>query len=768
MIDDAVRKKLLKLVEHHGRTRRSLIPLLQAIQDQYNYLSPEVLAYLPEITDITPTEISSVATFYHRFRLSPAGRHSIKVCIGTACHVKGAERVYEAFRKHLNITGDNDTDSRALFTVEKVACLGCCMLAPAVQIDDVVYGWVEPARVDGVVHDFLASRRTSSDSGRVKGEALSGEARVCLCSSCAASGASAVYDELRRCAADFDLPVKPMEVGCDGISYRSPMLRIKDRDGNIFNYACVTPDSVSAIMLHHFSPRSLFKKAAAGFNRLAAGLLGDDSGVWRHRVTGNRNVEDNAFLASQIRIATEHCGEIDPVNLDLYVSNHGFEGLNKALSLSADEVISEISKSGLRGRGGGGFPTGKKWRSVADATGDVKYLVCNADEGDPGAFMDRMLLESFPFRILEGMMIAAHAVGAEKAFIYVREEYPLAVKRIRKAVADCIKAGYKLQVEVVEGAGAFVCGEETALLAALDGRRGTPELRPPYPSECGYDGCPTLINNVETFAILPWIMRHGAEAFAGHGTTVSGGTKTFALAGKVLRGGLIEVPIGMSLRRIVEDIGGGVPEGRRLKAVQVGGPSGGCVPESHCDLPVDYESLSATGAIMGSGGMVVLDDSDCMVDIARYFLAFTALESCGKCTCCRVGTMKMLELLENICNGKGREGDIEKLEELAVLIKTGSICGLGRTAPNPVLSTLKFFRDEYEAHLKGKCPSGRCRELITYTITDKCIGCSQCARACGAGAIAFTPWKKHRIDQDKCEKCNACYDICPEHAVRIE
>ena len=524
MIDDAVRKKLLKLVEHHGRTRRSLIPLLQAIQDQYNYLSPEVLAYLPEITDITPTEISSVATFYHRFRLSPAGRHSIKVCIGTACHVKGAERVYEAFRKHLNITGDNDTDSRALFTVEKVACLGCCMLAPAVQIDDVVYGWVEPARVDGVVHDFLASRRTSSDSGRVKGEALSGEARVCLCSSCAASGASAVYDELRRFAADFDLPVKPMEVGCDGISYRSPMLRIKDRDGNIFNYACVTPDSVSAIMLHHFSPRSLFKKAAAGFNRLAAGLLGDDSGVWRHRVTGNRNVEDNAFLASQIRIATEHCGEIDPVNLDLYVSNHGFEGLNKALSLSADEVISEISKSGLRGRGGGGFPTGKKWRSVADATGDVKYLVCNADEGDPGAFMDRMLLESFPFRILEGMMIAAHAVGAEKAFIYVREEYPLAVKRIRKAVADCIKAGYKLQVEVVEGAGAFVCGEETALLAALDGRRGTPELRPPYPSECGYDGCPTLINNVETFAILPWIMRHGAEAFAGHGTTVSGGT----------------------------------------------------------------------------------------------------------------------------------------------------------------------------------------------------------------------------------------------------
>ena len=768
MTDDALRKNLTKLVEKHGRSRRSLIHLLQAVQDEYNYLSPEILTILPELTDVTPTEITSVATFYRRFRLRPAGRHSIRVCIGTACHVKGADRVYEAFRSHLKIKGDDDTDSRGLFTVEKVACLGCCMLAPAVQVDDVIYGWVEPARVDNVIHDFLASR---SDNEEVESEVQKvggGEARICLCSSCAASGADVVYEELRRCSGEFDLPVRPMEVGCDGISYRSPLLRIKDRAGQQFNYACVEPDSVNSILLHHFAPRSLIKKVAAGFNRIAANVLGDDHGVWRCRVTGERDAEDNSYLASQVRIATEHCGEIDPCNMDLYIKHNGFAGLKKALEMSPQAVIDEVTRSGLRGRGGGGYPTGKKWQTVADADGTQKYLICNADEGDPGAFMDRMLLESFPFRIIEGMMIAAHAVGAGKAFIYVREEYPLAVRRIRKAVEDCHKAGYGLQIEVAEGAGAFVCGEETALLAALDGRRGTPSFRPPFPSECGFDDCPTLINNVETFAVLPWIMRHEADTFAGHGTDLSKGTKTFALAGKIRRGGLIEIPIGMSLRQIVDEIGGGVPDHHSLKAVQVGGPSGGCVPQSHCDLPVDYEALAETGAIMGSGGMVVLDDSDCMVDIARYFLAFTALESCGKCTCCRVGTIKMLEILENLCHGKGKEGDIERLEELAELVKTGSICGLGRTAPNPVLSTLKFFREEYEAHLQGKCPAGKCRDLVTYTITDQCIGCSQCARACGAGAIAFTPWEKHVIDQEKCEKCNACVDICPEHAVKVE
>jgi NADH-quinone oxidoreductase subunit F len=768
MTPEALRKDLIELVAKHGRSRRSLIHLLQGIQDSHNYLSAEILSILPEITDVTPTEITSVATFYRRFRLHPAGRHTIRVCIGTACHVKGAERVYEAFRNHLHIPAGRDTDSQGMFTVEKVACLGCCMLAPAVQVDEIIYGWVEPARVDNVVHDFLASQHDHSEPDHGTPQAGSGDARICLCSSCTASGASAVYRELRRCAGEFELPVRPLEVGCDGISYRSPLLRIKDRTGKQFNYACVEPDSVNAILLHHFAPRSLFKKVSASFNRFATEILGDDCGVWRCRVIGKRDAEDNSYLASQVRIATEHCGQIDPCCMELYKKNNGFEGLEKAFKMSPQAVIDEITRAGLRGRGGGGYPTGKKWQTVADATGSRKYLVCNADEGDPGAFMDRMLLESFPFRIIEGMMIAAHAIGAEQAFIYVREEYPLAVKRIRKAVEDCHQTGYELKVEVVEGAGAFVCGEETALLAALDGRRGTPSFRPPFPSECGFDGCPTLINNVETFAVIPWIMRHDSDTFAEHGTDLSCGTKTFALAGKITRGGLIEIPIGMSLRRIINEIGGGVPNNRKLKAVQIGGPSGGCVPASHADLAVDYESLTETGAIMGSGGMVVLDDSDCMVDIARYFLAFTALESCGKCTCCRVGTIKMLEILEGLCRGEGKAGDIERLEDLAKLVKEGSICGLGRTAPNPVLSTLKFFREEYEAHLQGRCPAGKCRELITYTITDRCIGCSQCARACGAGAIAFTPWEKHVIDQEKCEKCNACADICPEHAIKVE
>ncbi len=768
MTTKALRKELLELVEQHGRSRHSLIHLLQAIQLKYNYLSPEVLAILPEITDITPTEISSVATFYHRFRLKPGGKHTIKVCIGTACHVKGAEKIYEAFRHHLDIPKASDTDQQGLFTVEKVACLGCCMLAPAVQVDEVIYGWVEPARVDNVISDFLASRHDHKKLVNPLQETGGGDARICLCSSCTASGAAAVYDELRRCAGEFKLPVRPLEVGCDGISYRSPLLRISDRAGNQFNYGCVEPDSVNAILLHHFAPKSLFKKVSAKFNRLAAHVLGDDSGVWRYRVTGEYDDEDNSYLASQVRIATEHCGLIDPCCMDLYIKHHGFDGLKKALAMSPQMVIDEIVNSNLRGRGGGGYPTGKKWQTVADTAESCKYLVCNADEGDPGAFMDRMLLESFPFRIIEGMMIAAHAIGAEQAFIYVREEYQLAVKRIRQAVEACHQAGYKLKIAVIEGAGAFVCGEETALLAALDGRRGTPSFRPPYPAECGLNGCPTLINNVETFALIPWIMRHDADAFTEHGTALSCGTKTFALAGKITRGGLIEVPIGMPLRQIIDEIGGGVPNNRRLKAVQIGGPSGGCVPAFHADLAVDYESLAETGAIMGSGGMVVLDDTDCMVDIARYFLEFTALESCGKCTCCRVGTIKMLEILENLCHGQGKVGDIERLEALAKLMQAGSICGLGRTAPNPVISTLKFFKNEYEAHLQGRCPAGKCRDLITYTITDRCIGCSQCARACGAGAIAFTPWEQHVIDQEKCEKCNACVEVCPEYAIKVK
>jgi NADH-quinone oxidoreductase subunit F len=465
--------------------------------------------------------------------------------------------------------------------------------------------------------------------------------------------------------------------------------------------------------------------------------------------------------------------------LDEYLRHDGFVALRRCLEQrTPEQIIEEIHQSGLRGRGGAGFPTGVKWRIVREAAGDAKHVICNGDEGDPGAFMDRMLLESFPYRIIEGVAIAARAIGAREGYFYIRHEYPLAVRRIREALEKCrsrgilganvFGSGFSFDLQVMEGAGAFVCGEETALLASMEGRRGMPRLRPPYPAECGLWEKPTLINNVETYACVPWIMRNGAAAFAAYGTAKSKGTKVFSLAGKVARGGLIEVPMGVTIRQIVEDIGGGVADGRRFKAVQVGGPSGGCVPASLADTPVDYEALVAAGAIMGSGGLVVLDDADCMVDIARYFLRFTQDQSCGKCTYCRVGTRRMLDILDRICTGRGRSGDLEHLEELSKDVSASSLCGLGKTAPNPVLSTLHYFRDEYEAHLQGRCPAGKCADLIAYKINDKCIGCTLCAQNCPVNAIPMTPYARHTIDVDKCTRCDNCRQVCPEKAVFVE
>jgi NADH:ubiquinone oxidoreductase subunit F (NADH-binding) len=418
-----------------------------------------------------------------------------------------------------------------------------------------------------------------------------------------------------------------------------------------------------------------------------------------------------------------------------------------------------------------------KWSRVREAAGEKKYIICNGDEGDPGAFMDRMLLESFPYRIIEGMAIAARAVGADEGLFYIRAEYPLAVRRITEALDRCRQRGligesvmgtdFALQLSIKQGAGAFVCGEETALLASIEGRRGMPRLRPPYPAQCGLWGKPTSINNVETYALVPWILRHGAAAFSRLGTDQSKGTKVFALAGKIQRGGLIEVPMGVSLRQIVDDIGGGVAGGKQLKAVQVGGPSGGCVPAELADTTVDYEALAAVGEIMGSGGLVVLDESDCMVDIARYFLRFTQDQSCGKCTFCRIGTRRMLDMLDRICRGEGKPGDLEELEALALQVKAGSICGLGGTAPNPVLSTLKYFRHEYEAHLQGRCPAGKCAALIDYVVTDDCIGCTLCAQHCPVDAIAITPYRKHFVELDKCTRCDTCRQVCPEQAIVV-
>ncbi|MBT7302261.1 MAG: 4Fe-4S binding protein [Victivallales bacterium] len=767
---DVTREEIESVVREHGRGPGDLLPVLQAIQARHNYLPEEALRLLPELSDMRPADIAGVATFYSGFRLQPAGQHFVKICIGTACHVKGANEIHEAFRKALGIPEGQDTDAERLFTLQKVACLGCCMLAPAVQIDDITYGFLTPARTDEVLQDFL--RQTAAPAASVVGGGVRGQAqvRICLCSSCVASGAGKVADAVRQEIARYHLPAELKSVGCTGISFESPLLEIGIGEHS-FRYGRVAPEQVRDILTRHLTPTGAVSPIRARLVTLLEHLYEGPyfEPVTRYLLDEARG-DIHAYTGPQHPRALADAGHASPLDLDDYLAHGGFESLLACREHGDGErILRDLDDHGMRGRGGGGFSTATKWRAVRAATGPEKVVICNADEGDPGAFMDRMILESFPFRVIEGMAIAAATVGAQEGIFYIRAEYPLAVQRVIEAIRLCEERGFldgSFRLTVCEGAGAFVCGEETALIASIEGRRGTPRLRPPYPSEHGLWGTPTLINNVETFANVPWLLRNEAAATA-VGTEESRGTKVFALAGKVVRGGLIEVPMGMTLRQIVEEVGGGVPEGHVLKAVQVGGPSGGCVPASLCDTPVDYEALTEIGAMMGSGGLVVLDDSDCMVDVARYFMSFTQLESCGKCTFCRVGTKRMLEILERFCAGEGREGDLADLEELAHLTRQGSLCGLGRTAPNPVLTTLRYFRDEYEAHLEGRCPATTCKALVTYSINESCIGCTRCAQRCPADAIAPRPYQRHEIDPEKCVRCDACRQACPVKAIEV-
>jgi NADH-quinone oxidoreductase subunit F len=769
-----------RLVESVGRRQEDLVPILQALHEEFHYLPPDALQRIPEITDITPASVAGVATFYGQFRLQPAGQHTVKVCIGTACHVKGAETVFDAFKRHLNIAEDEDTDVDRLFTVEKVACLGCCMLAPAVQIDDITYGYVEPGKAGNVLRDFLESKRVAFEEGgediRAGREA---EVRICLCSSCVAGGSAAVADSLRSEIRALGLAARVHEVGCTGMSYQTPLLELVLPDGRCFRYGRVEPADVRSILLRHLRPVKGSQRVTAMLVSLLEKVLTDDTWepVTRYAVD-LRDGPDARYAGRQCRLATEHSGVLDPLDLDAYLAHDGFTALRRVLKQQdPEDTIRQVELSGLRGRGGAGFPTGWKWDAVRKEAATPKYVICNGDEGDPGAFMDRMILESFPFRVIEGVMLAGYAVGAEKGYLYIRHEYPLAVERVTNALRQCeekgllgdnvMESGWSFRLKMIQGAGAFVCGEETALMAAIEGRRGTPRYRPPYPAHSGLWGQPTLVNNVETLALVPWVVRHGPADFAKMGTDSSKGTKAFALAGKIWHGGLIEVPMGITLRQVVEEIGGGIADDKMLKAIQVGGPSGGCVPARFADTPIDYLDLVSVGAIMGSGGLVVLDETDCMVDIARYFLSFTQLESCGKCTFCRIGTCRMLEILDRLCSGHGRPNDIEELEHLAEATQKGSLCGLGKTAPNPVLSTLKHFREEYDAHVAGWCPALKCKELIEYRVTDKCIGCTRCAQICPVAAIEMRPYRQHEIDVELCTRCDACRNACPVEAIEI-
>jgi len=774
---------LEQIVARVGRTGDKTIAILQAIQEHYRYVPRAALQRVCELTDITPSQITGVSTFYGQFRHRPVGRHVIRMCHGTACHVKGAGVVQDALERHRGLKPGEDTDAHELFTIEKVACLGCCTLAPVMQIDGVTYGHMTPGMVPDVLEDFLRRERTRGAKRTrtaVRAAQAVGEIRIGLGSCCVSQGSGKVHQAIRDALASSGADAALKRVGCVGMCHQTPLVEIALGEGVSRLYAKVNAEDARDIVLSEFKPRGLLRRIGQAFNgAVDAALAGDDGdGAERHAI----DVCDGpvcAFLGPQRHLATEFCGRLDPTDLEEYERHDGFKALRRCLEqLSPEAIVEEVWRSGLRGRGGAGFPTGDKWARVRASPAAQKYVICNGDEGDPGAFMDRMILESFPYRVIEGMVIAARAVGSHEGVFYIRAEYPLAVERIREALDKCRQRGilgarvlgtdFQLDLRVMEGAGAFVCGEETALLASLEGRRGMPRLRPPYPAERGLYGKPTLINNVETYALLPWIFRNGAAAFAGLGTEKSKGTKVFALAGKVRRGGLIEVPMGVTIRQIVEEIGGGAAEGRRFKAVQVGGPSGGCVPASLADTPVDYEAMTAAGAIMGSGGLVVLDDGDCMVDIARYFLSFTQDQSCGKCTFCRIGTRRMLEILDRLCAGHGRAEDLAELEDLAQRVRRTSLCGLGRTAPNPVLTTLRYFRDEYEAHLAKRCPAKRCQTLIRYRITDKCIGCTRCAQRCPTGAIATRPYEQHEVDVEKCVRCGTCRSTCPVQAVEVE
>lgn len=721
----------------------SLIMILQQAQSIYGYLPQEVIYHVAQRTGNSPAKVMGVATFYSYFRLQPMGTYQIMLCDGTACHVNGSERIRTAITQELGIHNGETTED-GMFTLNEVACLGCCSLAPVMMINGDTYGNLTPEKTIKILRQ-LRQREAGNGIRILVGQGSCG----------VSAGAARVAKVLAgHMTATDSFTVET--TGCIGMCYLEPIVDIYEGEQLLHRLVRVTETDALGIV------EAVRKK---DFSKLEAMFISD---------------EDARFLKKQKRVALRNCGVVDPTSIDDYINHAGYQALDKALKMKPEAVIEEIKVSGLAGRGGAGFPTWFKWDAARKAEGEQKHLICNADEGDPGAFMDRAVIESDPHTLIEGMLIGAYAIGASDMYVYIRAEYPLAVERLSQAIEQARSRGllgknilgtdFSCDLNIKIGAGAFVCGEETALIESMEGKRGMPRLKPPFPAQSGYLNEPSNINNVETFANVAWIIQHGGTAFAAMGTENSKGTKVFALTGKVQRGGLVEVPMGNSLKDVIFDIAGGIKDGHEYKAVQIGGPSGGCIPAELQDTPIDYKSLSSVGAVVGSGGMVVMDDSTCMVNIARFFLDFTARESCGKCVPCRIGTTRMMEILNRICEGEGQEGDIELLEELCVSIKDGALCGLGQTAPNPVLTTIRYFREEYEAHIRDKkCPAHECSALLTISIDPaKCTGCTVCARKCPVECISGTRKEPHVIDQSACIKCKQCVSSCKFGAIVVD
>ncbi len=635
-------------------------------------------------------------------------------------------------------------------------CCERCTHTPSTPCRDFVLCCTEGP----ICHDdpnCKAERQRILAEKKVADRSVKQRVMVCAGTGCASCGALGIVDVLNDEISKQGLTdkVDVVATGCHGFCEQGPTLIIEPEQTL---YTLVKPQDIPEIVANDL----------AGGGRVERLLYTDPLTGKQATTFNNAN-----FFAKQERVVLSNCGFIDPEKIEDYVARDGYKGLAKALqTMTPDEVIEEVKKSGLRGRGGAGFPTGLKWSFCRQAVGDKKYIICNADEGDPGAFMDRGVLEGDPHSVVEGMLIGAYAIGADEGYVYCRAEYPLAIKHLEIAIEQAeaagllgdniLNSGFNFRLSIRAGAGAFVCGEETALIASIEGRRGMPRVRPPFPAQSGLWGKPTNNNNVETWSNIPHILRHGADWYARYGIEKSKGTKIFALTGKVNNTGLVEVPMGMKLRDVIFDIGGGIQNGKKFKAVQIGGPAGGCLPDEMLDLEIDYETLTKAGTMVGSGGLVVMDETTCMVDIARYFLNFTQMESCGKCTPCREGTKRMYEILDRITKGQGKEGDIEKLEELALVIKDTSLCGLGQGAPNPVLNTLRYFRHEFEAHIRDKqCPAHACTALLTYSIdADKCKKCGLCAKNCPAGCISGDKKTPYSIDASACIKCGTCIDVC--------